>query len=104
MQDFVSGLPKTDALTKGLTSALQGEDLGRRSLTLLGREPTPYATTFPCEIVTCQLGRGKPRRLFCKYTAGIDYTSHGHRGGVWHDIPTHRRILADTITFRPQVY
>ena len=73
MQDFVSGLPKTDALKRGLTSALQSEDVGGRSLTLLGREPTPYATTFPCEIVTCRIGRGRPRRLFCKYTAGVDY-------------------------------
>src|SRR5258706_8936734 len=104
MQDFVSGLPKTDALTKGLTSALQGEDLGRRSLTLLGREPTPYATTFPCEIVTCQIGRGKPRRLFCKYTAGIDYTGHGHRGGGGHEIATYRHILAQTNKFRPKFY
>src|SRR6266403_222050 len=51
MQDFVSGLPKIDALKRGLASALQCEDVGGRSLTLLGREPTPYATTFPCEIL-----------------------------------------------------
>jgi aminoglycoside phosphotransferase (APT) family kinase protein len=104
MQDFVSGLPKTDALKRGLTSALQREDVGGRSLTLLGREPTPYATTFPCEIVTCRIGRGKPRRLFCKYTAGVDYTGHGHRGGVGHEIATYRHILTHTNKFRPRFY
>ncbi len=104
MQNFVSGLPKTDALKKGLTSALQGEALSGRSLTLLGRELTPYATTFPCEIVTCRIGRGKPRRLFCKYTAGVDYTGHGHRGGVGHEIATYRHILARTNKFRPRFY
>src|SRR5258708_10002137 len=104
MQDFVSGLPKTDALRRGLTSALQSEDVSGRSLTLLAREPTPYSTTFPCEIVTCRVGRGKPRRLFCKYTAGVDYTGHGHRGGVGHEIATYRHILAQSNKFRPRFY
>jgi len=103
MQDFVSGLPKTDALKRGLASALQSED-GGGALTLLRREPTPYATTFPCEIVTCRVGRGKPRRLFCKYTAGVDYTGHGHRGGVGHEIATYRHILAHSNKFRPRFY
>ncbi len=104
MQDFVSGLPKIDALKRGLASALQCEDVGGRSLTLLGREPTPYATTFPCEIVTCRIGREKPRRLFCKYTAGVDYIGHGHRGGVGHEIATYRHILAYANKFRPRFY
>src|SRR6266404_4943481 len=100
MQDFASGLPKTDALKRGLASALQSEDVGGRFLTLLGREPTPYATTFPCEIVTCRIGRGKPRRLFCKYTAGGDYTGHGHRGGVGDENATYPNILARASKFR----
>lgn len=103
MPDFVSGLPKTDALQRGLTAALQTGEVGGR-LTLLRREPTPYATTFPCEIVTCQIGRGKPRRLFCKYTAGVDYTGHGHRGGVGHEIAAYRHILTRTKKFRPRFY
>ena len=104
MQDFISGLPKTDALERGLASALQCEDLSARSLALLAREPTPYATTFPCEIVTCRIGLGKPRRLFCKYTAGVDYTGHGHRGGVGHEIATYRHILAQSNKFHPKFY
>ena len=104
MQNFVSVLPKTDALKRGLTLALQSENVSRRSLTLLGREPTPYSTTFPCEIVTCRIGRGKPRRLFCKYTADINYTGHGHRGGVGYEIATYRNILAATNKFRPRFY
>src|SRR5256714_11578291 len=104
MQDFISGLPNTEALEKGLASALQCEDLSAHSLALLAREPTPYATTFPCEIVTCRIGLRKPRRLFCKYTAGVDYTGHGHRGGVGHEIATYRHILAQTNKFRPRFY
>lgn len=104
MPDFVSGLPKTDALRKGLTSALRSRGVSRRSLTLLGREPTPYATTFPCEIVTYRIGRGTARKVFCKYTAGVDYTGHGHRGGVGHEIATYRHVLARTNRFHPKFY
>src|SRR5260221_13855904 len=92
MQDFVSGFPKTDELKRGLAAALQSEDVRACSLTLLGREATPYATTFPCEIVTCRIGRGKPRRLFCKYTGGIAYTGHGHIVSVGRQSGPHRRV------------
>ena len=104
MQNFTSGLPKTEALKRGLSAALQSENPRQRSLDVLGRKPTPYSTTFPCEIVRCRIGRGKPRQLFCKYTADVDYTGHGHRGGVGYEIATYRNILAATNKFRPRFY
>src|SRR5260221_8083872 len=102
MQDFVSGFPKTDELKRGLAAALQSEDVRACSLTLLGREATPYATTFPCEIVTCRIGRGKPRRLFCKYTAGIEYTGHCPRGGLGDETPAYQHILPRTHKVAPR--
>src|SRR6266849_6283670 len=102
MQDFISELPKSDALKRGLTSALLGEDGGGRPLTLLGREPTPYSTTFPCEIVTCRAGRGRPHQLFCKYTGSVDYTGHGHRGGVGYEIAVYRNILRSSTHTKPK--
>ena len=47
---------------------------------VLKREPSPYSTTFPCEVVTCQKPGDQTTELFCKYSAGIDYTGFGHRG------------------------
>ena len=104
MQNFVAGLPDTEALRTGLELALQAENPSRGSVALLTREPTAYSTTFPCEIVTCRIGRGRPRQLFCKYTADIDYTGHGHRGGVSYEIKTYRNILTATNNFRPRFY
>src|SRR5262249_49019545 len=104
MLDLVSGLLKIDALKRGLSSALQDGGIAERSLSFLGREPILYATTFFCEIVICWIGRGKPCRFFCKYTAGVDYTGHGHRGGVSYEIATYRHILGRTDKFRPKFY
>ena len=70
----------------------------------LNRELSPYSTTFPCEIVTCRMGLAKPRRLFCKYTAGVQYTGHGHRGRVGYEIAVYRDILASLKRFKPKFH
>jgi phosphotransferase family enzyme len=97
-------LPKTDALKRGLTFALRNQTLNGHSLTLLSREPAVHSTTFPCEIVKCRIGRGRARQLFCKYTAKVDYTGHGHRGGVWYETAAYRNLLAPVRRFRPKFY
>ncbi|HVH71745.1 MAG TPA: phosphotransferase [Candidatus Dormibacteraeota bacterium] len=104
MPDFASLLPGTEALKRGLARALRKGRLSEPSLTLLDREPTPYSTTFPCEIVKCRIGRGKPQQLFCKYTANVDYTGHGHRGGIAYETATYRHVLASVRRFRPRFY
>jgi hypothetical protein len=104
MSRFVSKLPKTEALKKGLAAAFRADGLGGKPVTLLNRELSPYSTTFPCEIVTCQRGRTPPLRLFCKYTAGVSYTGHGHRGRVGYEIAVYREILAPMKRFRPRFY
>src|SRR3989442_12433108 len=103
MASFTSMLPDTDALTKGLASAFRNEGLNGHSVTLVNREFSLYSTTFPSEIVTCRVG-GRPRRLFCKYMAGIEYTGHGHRGRVEYEIAVYRKILAASKHFRPKFY
>ena len=97
-------LPKTDALKRGLAFALRDRGLNGHSLTVLSREPAVYSTTFPCEIVKCRIGPGRPRQLFCKYTANVDYTGHGHRGGVWYETAAYRNLLAQVRRFRPRFY
>src|SRR5260221_443678 len=93
MQDFVSGFPKTDALKRGLAAALQSEDVGACSLTLLGREATPYATTFPCEIVTCRIGRT------------VDFAGPRYRKSSWlRDLHAHAEdFLSLLLTSAPAV-
>ena len=104
MPSYASMLPSTDALKKGLTWALRKERLNGHSVILLDRELSPYSTSFPCEVVTCQIGKGRPHRLFCKYTAGVEYTGHGHRGRVEVEVAVYRDILARSKHFRPKLY
>ena len=63
------------------------------SLRVLKREPSPYSTTFPCEVVTCQKPGDHTTELFCKYSAGVDYTGFGHRGGLAYELAIYRDVL-----------
>jgi Phosphotransferase enzyme family len=104
MADFASMLPDTETLTKGLVTAFRSEGHNGKSVMLVDRELSPYSTTFPCEVVTCRVGRTTSLRLFCKYNAGVDYTGHGHRGRVRYEIAVYRDILAASRRFRPKFY
>src|SRR5262249_43011088 len=45
------------------------------------------------EVVRCRIGDGGHRKLYCKYGAGLNYRSYGHRGGVPHEAEVYRRVL-----------
>ena len=62
-------LPDLDSLTAALASVFNHNGSARGGLTAVRREPTPYVTTFPCEIVTCRFADGTRLRLFCKFAA-----------------------------------
>jgi len=64
------------------------------TLRVVRREASPYSTTFPCEVVTCQLPGDATMELFCKYSAGIDYTGFGHRGGPAYELSIYRDVLS----------
>jgi hypothetical protein len=82
-----------ETLTGGLAAVLDGRE-GRNGLVqILDREPNPYTSTFPGEIVTCRLADGSERRLFCKYTAGEGHNDHGSRGGVRYEAEVYRQVL-----------
>lgn len=86
--------PDLDALRAGLACVLDHHEGIRGELMIIQREPSAYATSFPCEIVTCRLGNGKELQLFCKYSAGEGSCSHGQRGGVGYEAGVYREVLA----------
>src|SRR6266436_5940356 len=104
LTDSQSTFPSIENLAAGLTTVFNsnGSRLGRA--TVLHREATPYSTTFPCEIVTCRLEQGGQLALFCKYTGGIDYTGHGHRGGVEYETAVYRQVLSAMDLSQPKFY
>src|SRR5205809_4315623 len=83
--------PSTRRLETRLAAALNMNGKGR--LEVLKRELSPYSTTFPCEIVTCRLPDNKTTDMFCKYSAGIDYTGFGHRGGPAYELAVYCEVL-----------
>src|SRR5437879_10936942 len=92
-------LPDSRTLTARLAAALNGD--GGRRLAVLERKRPRYMSTFPNEIVTCQLADGTRRRLFCKYEAGQEHDAFGHRGGLAYEAEVYRRILHPLGAFRP---
>jgi|ERR1051326_918317 hypothetical protein len=83
--------PDTPCLEAGLSAAFDTN--GKGAPKILKRELSPYSTTFPCEVVTCSLPGNKKTDLFFKYSAGIDYTGFGHRGGPAYELSVYREIL-----------
>lgn len=104
MADLASMLPEAGAVRKGLASVLRKKGIVGGRTVLLRREPMRYSTTFPCEIVTCRIGRGRARRLFCKYTSSVNYVGHGHRGGIGYEAEVYGGVLSSRKLVRPRFY
>jgi len=71
---------------------------------ILDRQRNPYASTFPSEILTCRFEDGHTVRLLCKYTAGHEHNSFGHRGGVGYEAEVYQRVLAPIGMSAPAFY
>ena len=96
--------PHPDNLTAALTSIFGRNGSARGRPAAVHREPTPYVTTFPCEIVTCRFLDGSRLRLFCKYAAKDGACSHGQRGGVGYEAEVYRRVLKPLRASAPVFY
>src|SRR5579859_2493640 len=95
--------PTLSALTAGLASVLKAHGARSGPVTVLVREPNPYASSYTSEIVTCRCGADE-LRLYCKYSAGgHGDTGYGLWGGVGYEAEVYRQVLspagADTPRF-----
>ena len=98
----VSLLPDLPTLTARLTAALDRNGYQERPVKILRRDLPPFMSTFPNEIVTCQLPDGRKRRVFIKYQAGQSHNSYGHRGDIPYETEVYRRVLQSLPDFRPK--
>jgi len=98
----VSLLPDQQTLTLRLSAALRSKGHGQQPVRVLRRSLPPFMSTFPNEIVTCQLANGRKRRVFAKYQAGQSHESYGHRGDIPYETEVYRRILQPLPEFRPR--
>src|SRR5216117_264836 len=95
-------LPDLPTLTDRLAAALVGDDSSRHPLKVLQRKLPRFMSTFPNEILTCQLADGRKRRVFIKYESGHGHRSHGHRGNVAYEAEVYQRLLRSLQDFRPK--
>jgi len=96
-------VPDFECLKAGLDLVLGGNGSGSSQVTIRDRKPVVSASTYPSEVIECQLGRSK-LKLYCKYTAGLRYDSYGHRGGVPYEAEVYRSVLQNPGFSLPKFY
>jgi hypothetical protein len=99
-----ANFPDLETLTKNVNYVFDINQFSYDQVTIQSREPNDYATTFPSEIITCQFPDGSNLRLICKYAAGFNHNSHGHRGGVSYEAKIYRHILQKLQASTPTFY
>lgn len=87
-------LPTDAQLLLGLREVFANDATGRHLVRLIGRRRLVVASTFPAEVVTCQLSNGQEPRLFCKYASGSERPARGPRGGVAYEAALYRDLLS----------
>jgi hypothetical protein len=88
----VKAFPDTQVLAKALTKVLTGTANHNTDVVILNRQEF-RGSTFPVEVVSCQLPYGKNLRVFCKYEAGRSHAGNGHRGGVSYEADVYETAL-----------
>ncbi len=104
MPTSITELPNLQTLTHGINSMFNDDKAIEDQVTVLAREPNSYASTFPSEIVTCQLADGSELRLLCKYMAGHNHNAYGHRGGTTYEAEVYRQLLQPLPISTPTFY
>jgi hypothetical protein len=95
-------LPDSRTLAAGLVAAFDGGQASTESVKILDRKLPTMMSTFPNEIVECELPDGTRRRVFIKYAANRSHDSFGHRGGVAYEAEVYRSLLQPLANFRPR--
>jgi hypothetical protein len=83
---------------------LGGEGPAADPVTVLGRAPNSYASSYASEIVTCRRG-AQELRLYCKYSSGgHGHTGYGLWGGVGYEAEVYRQVLSPAGAGTPRFY
>lgn len=97
-------LPDSHDLIHWIEATFNQDDFSMEGVSILAREPSPFASTYPSEVVTCRLTDGRRVQLLCKYEAGFDHTAFGHRGGVAYEAEIYRQVLKPLPVSKPKFY
>jgi hypothetical protein len=101
---MASSFPELDHLVDGLTSALHSAGIADGSVTVLKREANPYISTFPGEIIKLRFAERRNVRVLCKYEAGVEEGTDGHRRGIEYEAAVYSDVLRPIKLSTPKFY
>ncbi len=97
-------LPATADLEVCLTSVLTTNGFTDGAVRVLMRDPNPYVSSYPSEIVTCGFPDGRRSRIFCKYESTRDEGTDGYRRGLAYEAAVYGRVLGPARAATPLFY
>jgi hypothetical protein len=82
------------SLLEACISSVLADELRRSGKPIvLERQPNPYQSSLPSEIVTCKFADGRTIQLFLKYDSPEKNAKQGHWYSVTHEAQVYRDIL-----------
>lgn len=97
-------LPDLKTLTQKLNAAFNDPLPPGDKVAITARESNPHTSTYPSEILTCQLADGSEKRFLCKYSNGHSHYAYGHRGGLAYEAKVYRNVLQTSSVSIPAFY
>jgi hypothetical protein len=75
-----------------------------KKVRILRRRPNPWASTFPSEVLTCEIETLGTVEILCKCSGGREHGSLGHRSGVAYEARVYSDVLAPLSISQPIFY
>ena len=92
------------ALASGLASVFASQRSTDTRDAILGRQSNVNASSFASEVISCELGDGAVRRVFCKYGEIAGQDPFGDRGGIAYEAAVYRHMLEPLRATAPSFY
>jgi aminoglycoside phosphotransferase (APT) family kinase protein len=94
-----------DALAEGLATVLSDSQRVDGTVRILERAPHENMSSYPSEVVKCELADASQVQLFCKYSAAVkNHLEFGHRGGIEREAAVYRHVLSGGSSSVPRFY
>ena len=96
--------PDLQTITENISITLSDYFSLNGQVNILAREENSLVSTFPSEIVTCQLADGSELRIICKYSAERSFNTYGHQNGLSYEAKVYRHVLQPLPISSPKFY
>lgn len=94
-------LPDRAVLEDAFSRSVSGSWPGS---TIMEREPAPHASTFPGELLTCQMTDGSQRLVLSKYSTQNSHSAEGRGRGLAYEAFVYRDLLSQSELRCPELF